>query len=130
MVVLAARGVEAEAELPYAALSELLAPIAEHLPSLPPPQRRALSVALALEASAPIDPFAVYVGTLTLLGAAGERSPVVALLDDVQWFDAGSVEATTFAARRLGQEAVALVLAARARRIRLGARLRDRRAGA
>ena len=47
--VLTCRGVEAEASLSFAALSELLAPVlSDAMPSLAAPRRRALEVALSL----------------------------------------------------------------------------------
>ena len=49
MYVLAARGVESEAELPFAGLHQLLLPALPHVERLPPPQAAALRSALGLE---------------------------------------------------------------------------------
>lgn len=110
--VLRAGGVETEAELAFAALSDLLAPLIGDLDSLPAPQSAALSAALALGPPAPGDRLAVCVATLGLLRAAAIRRPVVAVVDDVQWLDAASRECVLFAARRAGGS-VAVVLAVR-----------------
>jgi predicted ATPase len=48
MHVLAARGVESESELPFAALHQLLRPALQHLDALPVPQAGALRSALGL----------------------------------------------------------------------------------
>jgi hypothetical protein len=50
---------------------------------------------------------------LGLLSAAAEDGPLLCLVDDVQWLDAPSVEAIVFAARRLQNEGIAMLLAAR-----------------
>src|SRR3954447_11705245 len=45
---LTARGGEADGQLPFAGLHQLLAPILAHLDEIPPPQADALGVALGL----------------------------------------------------------------------------------
>src|SRR5262245_46189294 len=64
--VLRARGIEAESELSYAALFELLQPYGDRLDALPGPQREALEGALGLS-SRPADGFAVAAATAALL---------------------------------------------------------------
>ena len=113
MHVLEARGVEAEADLPFAGLSQLLAPVLGHAECLPVRQRDALSGALGLGAERPSERFAAYAATLSLVAeAAGER-PLLALIDDLHWMDSASAEALAFVARRIGHESVALLLAER-----------------
>ena len=53
--------------------------------------------------------------TLSLLAAAAEDAPLLALVDDAQWLDAASREALLFAARRLANEGVVLVFGMRER---------------
>jgi len=110
--VLKATGVESESELPFAGLHELLRPLLGLLSCIPAAQARALRAALGVEQGAP-DPFAVGVGTLSLLVEAAEEIPVVALLDDVQWLDHASANALLFAARRLRLEQIAVIAALR-----------------
>jgi DNA-binding CsgD family transcriptional regulator len=113
--VLRARGVESEAGLDHAALLELLAPVRDLLPDLPPRPAAALSAALGWGAAgAAGDRFLVGAGTLMLLARAAERGPVLVLVDDLQWVDRESAQALLFAARRLSADAVALLFAARA----------------
>ncbi len=105
--------VESEAELPFAGLQALLGPLVVHLSEIPEPQARALSAALALEASANVNRLAVYAGALSLLGVASERVPLLVVVDDAHWLDRPSAEALTFAARRLTAESLALLFAVR-----------------
>ena len=77
-------------------------------------QATALGSALAWSSGATTaDPFLLGAATLSLLAAAAEHRPVLVLVDDVQWLDPESAAAIAFAARRLGPDAVAFLLAAR-----------------
>jgi|SRR5579884_1491843 len=113
MRVLRARGVASEAQIPFAALFELLRPALRCLDSIPRPQAAALEGALALRPARAGDRFAIGAATLSLLGAYAETEPVLVLVDDVQWLDGSSGDALRFAFRRLLAEPVAVVLAAR-----------------
>jgi len=94
-------GIEAESELPYSGLSELMFPILDLLPEIPGPQADALTAALALGPPVPSEPFAVCAATLSLMAVAAEHQPVLAIADDVHWVDAASRDALIFAVRRL-----------------------------
>ncbi|HEY0812411.1 MAG TPA: ATP-binding protein, partial [Pseudonocardia sp.] len=111
--VVRAAGVEAELELPFAALHQLLTPLLEHLPRLPDPQADALGVAFGLRAGGAPDRFLVGLAVLTLLSDAAEERPLICVVDDVQWLDHASRQALVFAARRLMAESVAVVFAVR-----------------
>jgi hypothetical protein len=113
--VLRARPLEAESELAFAGLSDLLRPVLRLLGRLPGPQAAALSGALALGPPVPGDRFAVAAATLSLLAAAAEESPLLAVVDDAHWLDGPSREALLFAGRRLGSEGVLLLLGTRDR---------------
>ena len=113
MVVLAARGVESEAELPFAALHQLLRPALEQLEELPEPQAGAIGVALGLEHGQAPEPFLVFTACLSLLSELAEHRPVLCLVDDAHWLDTASAGALTFVARRLGAEGIAMLFAAR-----------------
>ena len=112
-LVLAARGIETEAEIPYAGLWDLLGPVLDLSERLPEAQATALGQALALGPEGTPARFAVPAAVLGLLSVATEERAAICLIDDVQWLDAPSVEAIVFAARRLGGESVAMLLAAR-----------------
>jgi DNA-binding CsgD family transcriptional regulator len=112
--VLRARGVESEVELAFAGLHELLVPALGALGRVPTPQAAALRAALGLESGAAAERHLVGAATLALLAGLAEERPVLALIDDVQWFDAASAGAITFAARRLLADAVTVVFTLRA----------------
>jgi DNA-binding CsgD family transcriptional regulator len=111
--VLSARGVESEAVLPFAGITDLLRPLQAHLATLPAIQREALEVCLALSAAPPRGPLAACAGALGVLTTAADQSPLVILVDDFQWLDAESAQILLFVARRLSDEPIAMVLAVR-----------------
>jgi DNA-binding CsgD family transcriptional regulator len=108
-----AAGVEAEMELPFAALQQLCAPLLDLADHLPEPQRDALAVAFGLTGGATPNPFLVALAVLSLLAEAAEERPLVCLVDDAQWLDRGSAQALAFVARRLLAERIAMVFAVR-----------------
>jgi DNA-binding CsgD family transcriptional regulator len=107
------RGMEAEAVLPFAAATDLLTPLRPYFPAVPPVQRRAMEVALALADGAPPSTLAVCAGALGVLAAAGDDSPLLVFVDDLQWVDAESRQLLLFAARRLTTERVGIVFTQR-----------------
>jgi DNA-binding CsgD family transcriptional regulator len=113
MRVLRAVGIEAESELAFAALHQLVRPTLDLLTRLPEPQASALGGALGLSRVSVKDRFLIGVGVLTLLAEAAEDAPLVCVVDDAQWLDRPSADALTFAARRLEAEGVVLLFAAR-----------------
>ncbi|PWW24270.1 DNA-binding NarL/FixJ family response regulator [Geodermatophilus normandii] len=112
MTVLRTSGVESESPLAFAALQRLLWPLRSRLTALPAPQRAALAAALG-EAAGEGERFLAFLGTLSLLADAAERTPVLAVVDDAHWLDDASAAALLFAARRLQVERVAVLFAAR-----------------
>lgn len=115
--VLQSRPAESETALSFSGVGDLLDGVLdEALAPLPDPQRRALARALVLEeheGPAP-DERAVGVAVLGALRALAENGPLVMAIDDVQWLDAASSSALSYAARRLGAERVGVLLARRA----------------
>lgn len=112
-LVLRARGVESESDLPYAGLHQLLRPVFDRIEVLPPPQQSALRGAVGLDSSGTSDTHNVSLAVLTLLGEVGDDGPVVAVVDDVQWLDHESTKSLTFAARRLHAEGVLMLFGSR-----------------
>ncbi|MGA9160033.1 MAG: AAA family ATPase [Actinomycetota bacterium] len=111
--------VEAETRLSYAALGDLLEPILEEaLPTVPEPQRLALEVALLRtpRSGARADQRAVSLAVLGCLRSVASTSPVVMAVDDIQWMDPPSVRVLQFVVRRLKDEQVGLMTAARGAR--------------
>jgi DNA-binding CsgD family transcriptional regulator len=113
MRVLRAVGVEAEMELPFAALNQLCAPLLDRLDGLPRPQRDALATTLGLSAGAVPDRFFVGLAVLGLLSEAAQERPLLCVIDDAQWLDRASAQALAFVARRMLAEPVVMLFAAR-----------------
>jgi len=111
--ILRALGVESEAELPFAAVHELVAPVVDLIDGLPDPQARAIKAALALEDTENPGRFSAYAATLGLLAAAASERPLFCAVDDAHWLDQASAEAFAFAARRIEHDPIAMVFSTR-----------------
>ncbi len=114
--VLACCPAESESQLAYAGLGDLLAGVdAVHFEGLPGPQRAALDTALmrAPSGGAAAEPRAIFAGFGGVLRALAREVPVLVAVDDRQWLDGGSRRALEFVARRLADERVGLLAAAR-----------------
>ena len=113
---LRARPGGSEAKLAFSGLADLLG---EALPGvlseLPRPQRRALEIALLLEdgGGKRADRRAVAAGLLSVLRALSTASPLLVAIDDSQWLDRSSTAALEYAARRLHEKPVALLITRR-----------------
>ncbi|MHB8693483.1 MAG: helix-turn-helix transcriptional regulator [Solirubrobacteraceae bacterium] len=109
-------GVEAEMELPFAAVQQLCSPFLELMERLPQPQHDALGVAFGLIGE-PAHPtpnrFLVGLAVLGLLAEAADEQPLVCVVDDAQWLDSASAWTLVFVARRLLAEKIALLFATR-----------------
>ncbi len=112
--VIMAGGIEAEANLPYACLGETAAPLLDGLGSLSNAQADAIRAALALGPSpgAPSDRFATCAAFLNLLSGAAKLEPLLIVIDDAQWLDSPSAECLGYAARRLANTRVGLLVRA------------------
>jgi RNA polymerase sigma factor (sigma-70 family) len=106
-------GVEAEMELPFAALHQLCSPFLNLWDRLPQPQHEALGVAFGLGSGSAPNPFLVGLAVLGLLSEAAEKQPLLVVVDDAHWLDHASARALAFVARRLLAEQIVLVLATR-----------------
>jgi DNA-binding CsgD family transcriptional regulator len=123
MLVLSAVGVEAESDLAFAGLHELLRPVLMYLGDLPDTQSEALAGALGLAPSAQADRLLISAAVLSLLAAAAETQPLLCVVDDAQWVDRPSADALVFTARRLRAEHLAILFGVRdseARRVEAG----------
>jgi DNA-binding CsgD family transcriptional regulator len=108
------RGVESETQFDHAALLEVLTPLRPALADVPARQRAALEGALGWGPSDPTeDRFLVAAGTMSLLAAAATAGPLLVTVDDLHWLDPASAAALLFAARRLDNDAVAVVFTTR-----------------
>ncbi|WP_033256163.1 helix-turn-helix transcriptional regulator [Kitasatospora phosalacinea] len=114
MRVLRSAGVEGESELPFSGLHLLLSGVLDRVGSLPEAQAGALRGALGLQSGPTTgDLFLAGLGVLTLLSELAAEQPVLAIVDDAHRLDPESLRVLLFAARRLGAERVAVLLAGR-----------------
>jgi tetratricopeptide (TPR) repeat protein len=114
--ILVCRPASAEAQLSFAALSDLLlAELDEVVPFLPLPQRRALELALLLREAddRPPDPHAIAAAALNAVRALARERPLLLAIDDAQWLDPPSAAALGYAVRRLRAEPVAVMASSR-----------------
>jgi DNA-binding CsgD family transcriptional regulator len=106
-------GVQSDAELAFAGVHQLCAPLLALLDRIPAPQRNALGTAFGVQTGPAPDRFLVSLAVLSLVSEAAAERPVLCLVEDAQWLDRTSAETLGFVGRRLGEESVALVLALR-----------------
>ena len=116
MRVLRARPTEADAQLSFTALIDLLDGIElGGMSGLPAPQQRALEAAVLRvdPRGDPAEPHAIRLAFLNVLRELAVGGALVLAVDDVQWLDPASAEALVFAARRLDSDRVGFLLARR-----------------
>ena len=111
--ILRGTGIESESELPFAAVHQLLRPLAGLLDAVPARLGAALRGAFGIGPAGGEDRFLISLGVLSVLAEAAEERPLLCLVDDAQWLDGASADALTFAARRLDAEGVVMLFAAR-----------------
>ncbi len=80
---------------------------------LPPAQRRALDASLGLSGPAEATPFLLGLAVLTLLNDLSRSRPLICLIDDAHWLDPESAQVLAFVARRLQNERILMLFAAR-----------------
>ncbi|MFE3140924.1 ATP-binding protein, partial [Streptomyces scopuliridis] len=111
--VLRADGSESESSLAFSALHQVLRPVRAEVDGLPERQRTAIHDAFGSgPATAAPDLMLTGVAVLNLLSALAEQGPVLVVLDDAQWCDRASLDALSFAARRLRGERVTMLIGA------------------
>lgn len=109
--VMRAQPTDAEQELAFATLGDLLSGVHDEIGALPEPQRRALRIALLLEESDGrlFDERVLGTAVANLLREAARDGVALVAIDDVQWADASSWACIRFALRRLDVGVVALL---------------------
>jgi predicted ATPase len=80
-------GMEAEADLAFAGLVQLVWPVQERVAALPAPQAATLRAVLGEEGTVGRDRFLSGLALLTLLAEVAEDGPLLCLVDDAQWLD-------------------------------------------
>ncbi|MFJ7278217.1 AAA family ATPase [Kitasatospora sp. NPDC098663] len=113
-LVVRATGVEAESQLPYAGLHQLLCPL---LPDAAEPDggaRAMLDAVFGQAQGTPPSVVALGIAVLGLLSSAAAKQPLLLVLDDGQWLDDSSAAVCGFVGRRLAGSPVKFLLAIRA----------------
>ena len=108
--VLETRAVEAEAQLAFGGLADLLNdPFDEVARTLPPAQRMAVEHALQRvpAGDTPPPPLAVSLGALGVVRALGEQAPVLLAVDDLPWLDPASGRVLDYLVRRVADLPIA-----------------------
>jgi DNA-binding CsgD family transcriptional regulator len=114
--VLAARPLEVETRISFAAVGDLLAGVLDEIATeLPDPQVRALEVALLLRDpdGPPPGPQAIAFAFLSALRALARATPTLVAIDDLQWLDQPTAVILTYAARRVGDERIRFLFTTR-----------------
>jgi DNA-binding CsgD family transcriptional regulator len=108
-----ASGVEAESDLAFGGLRDLLDGLLGLMPTLSKVHADALAAAVSHAPAAEVGRLLVYGATLELLTVAAAQRPILMVVDDLHWLDSASREAVLFVARRLSQLPIACLLASR-----------------
>jgi len=114
--IVSAHAAELETQLSFTALRDLLDPVFDGLvDELEGPRRRALAVTLLRDEppARPLEPGAIAVAVLEALRILAARNRLLVAIDDVQWLDPASAEVLAYVLRRLGHEAIAVLLTRR-----------------
>ncbi|UGT44093.1 AAA family ATPase [Nocardia yamanashiensis] len=107
--LVAIAGIEAEFELPFAALQRLVLARRAVLDELSESHRTSLLVAAGLADGVIADRLAIGIALLALVTTLTAKQPVFLWIDDVQWVDEESLSAFAFVARRLLADPVVMI---------------------
>jgi tetratricopeptide (TPR) repeat protein len=111
--VLETAGVEAEAQIPFAALHQLLRPVEPAVELLPDVLRNALWTALGARDGRAPDQYQVGIAVRQLFERLALDEPVTVIVDDVQWLDRPTHDALAFVARQKPDGRFLLICSAR-----------------
>jgi DNA-binding CsgD family transcriptional regulator/tetratricopeptide (TPR) repeat protein len=111
--VLRTSGTQAETNLPFAGLHQLIRPVLHTKTELPARQRNNLLAAFGLfDAEAP-DFFRIALAALEALSQSSSRAPILILAEDLQWIDQASNDVLAFIARRIEHESIVMLFSIR-----------------
>ncbi|GAA1225250.1 LuxR family transcriptional regulator [Kitasatospora nipponensis] len=106
-------GVEAESDLPFAGLHQLLFPLLPHAVQLDSMRRAAFDVVFGRSGEKAPSVMALGIAVLDLVMVAASYGRLLLMLDDGQWLDPASAEVCGFVGRRLAGNGAKLVVALR-----------------
>ncbi|CAM4462264.1 AAA family ATPase [Nocardia ninae] len=112
--VVRAVGVEAECELPYAGLHQLLYPLQPYTDRLDARDRAVFDAAFGQPVTTPPSIMALGIAVLNLLSATASERPLLLVLDNGHWFDDASADVCGFVGRRLTGSSAKMLVALRA----------------
>ncbi|MFJ8981483.1 ATP-binding protein [Streptomyces sp. NPDC102282] len=113
MRILGGSGYESEAQLAFAGLHQLFAPVMRYLDRVEPYHRTVLRRVLGLEAGPAPDRLALSVATIAVMAAVAEDGPVLIAVEDAHWVDVPTREVMMFLLLRLEPYDVRAVFARR-----------------
>jgi DNA-binding CsgD family transcriptional regulator len=113
MTVLAARGVQSEAQLAFGRLQQLLRPVRSQAAGLTATHQAVLDAALGIGDDRPPEHFRIALAVLDLLSEAATDAPLLVVAEDAHWLDQPSMDVLSFVARRLESDPIVLLAAAR-----------------
>ncbi|WP_217561905.1 AAA family ATPase [Streptomyces sp. GbtcB6] len=113
MRVLRASAVEFEAEMNFSALHQMLYPLRHHADRLSSHHRGVLDRIFGLLQGLSPDPLAASAAVLALLGEVTIERPLLMIADDVPWFDRASAAVLRFVVRRISDDPIVFLAAAR-----------------
>ena len=112
-LVLRAGGTQAEAEIAFAGLSQLLRPALADAVDLPTSHQRVLDRVLRIGEPVREADALIAMAVLALLELLSRDQPLVLVLDDVQWLDHASLDVLGFVGRRAAALQMAMLAATR-----------------
>jgi DNA-binding CsgD family transcriptional regulator len=111
--VMRASGVEAEQEVPWATLHQLLHVLRDRLPDLPGPQRDGIRAVFGEVDGVSQNIFLTGLAALTLLSDRATDAGLLIVVEDIHWVDPSTRAVLEFLARRVGSEPIGILLTAR-----------------
>ena len=106
-------GVEAEAPFALGGLNQLVVGLQELVPGLDDQDRAVLAPVLGGDSEASLTALPLVIALLDLLTIAAQATPVLLVIDDVQWLDSVSAEVLSAVGRRLSNPRVRVVVGRR-----------------
>jgi DNA-binding CsgD family transcriptional regulator len=113
ITVLRTNGVQAEAQLAFAGLHQLVRPIRDRAANLPSAHRTSLDAAFGVADDAPPEQFRIAMAPLDLLSDVASEAPVLVIVDDAHRLDRPSADVLAFVARRIESDPIVVLVATR-----------------